>query len=588
VPKGSKPMNVRPSGDITTPWHERLWDIHFFTNPSGGTPKAAIHDPFGRNLPGFSSGTNSFFYPQLPFNSTASNGLVIEAEDFNMAKDFGWKDNTAGNSGGQYRVTDVDIVASQDAATDFDVTGVQAGEFLRYTVNLATSGTYDFAFRVSNGQTGGRFHVEIDGVDRSGQIVIPTTNSLRSASYATFVPFSVSLGAGTHAVKIVFDVSPSTTFGSAPKFNSFSLTRAGAPAAEMAHIHEVTKVGDSLLINVSYRDNAAVNVATIDGADIRVTGPNGFNQPATLVSKTETSNANDVSATYRVLAPGSAWDPSDNGVYSVVLQASQVSDSLGGFIGGRTLGTFEVDVAALSVTPDFPRSATSILTVNGTEQRERIIFGRSGTILSVSVNGVVIGTADESKLSGIVVNGAGGEDFIDLSVATKKATIDGGAGNDTMTGGAAADVIRGGVDADVAVDAHIGPDSVDLGPETSPLQGIIFSGTKKNDRIIVERAVVDGKVTMIFVTKGGTFSFDVIGCRTVFVDGRAGNDSISMDSSAADFWRASFSGGSGNDTLIGGNLDDTLKGDAGNDHLFGRGGDDILDGGQGKDKKKYK
>jgi len=46
---------------------------------------------------------------------------------------------------------------------------------------------------------------------------------------------------------------------------------------------------------------------------------------------------------------------------------------------------------------------------------------------------------------------------------------------------------------------------------------------------------------------------------------------------------ATFTGGSGNDTLNGSNSADELYGGAGNDRLVGNGGDDTLVGGAGAD-----
>lgn len=44
-----------------------------------------------------------------------------------------------------------------------------------------------------------------------------------------------------------------------------------------------------------------------------------------------------------------------------------------------------------------------------------------------------------------------------------------------------------------------------------------------------------------------------------------------------------LNGSSGNDKIVGGNLDDTLFGLAGNDNIFGGGGDDVIAGGKGED-----
>lgn len=580
VPRGSKPMNVRPSGNVGTPWHERLWDIHFFSSPNGSAPKAAIHDPFGRNLPGFASGPNTFFYPQIPFQGSPIPGLLVEAEDFDMSEGFGWSDTTAGNSGGQYRITDVDLVKTVDTATGFDVTKIQAGEFLSYTVNLPSTGIYDFAFRFRNGQAGGSFHVEVDRVNRSGTINIPASNPFRP-DYQTFVPFSTNLTAGNHVVKLVFETTP-TGLGSEPRFNAFSVTRAAPPTAALAIIHGVTNSDDATFLNVTYRDNAGIARGSIDGDEIRVTGPNGFDQPATLVSLTEATDSPAVTATYRVAARGSLWDPTDNGHYSVVLQGARVTDLQGNPIAGNTLGAFDVNVKPFELVSDFPRN-TFTLVVHGTDASDQISLTRALGALRVFSKNTLLGTATESTISQIVVYAGGGNDIVNLSAAQQPVRIEGGDGDDSMTGGAAADKILGGPGADQVFNPHLGPDVVDLGEGNSSAQGVRFEGTPGNDRILVKREVSDNQVFLVFQTNLGTVRVPLLGCRTVTIDGGGGHDLIQLDPSAANFWQAHFLGGQGNDVLIGGNLDDTLQGQSGNDLLLGGGGRDLLLGGPGRD-----
>ncbi len=96
---------------------------------------------------------------------------------------------------------------------------------------------------------------------------------------------------------------------------------------------------------VTYSDNAAMNIATIDGNDLLVTGPNNFSQMAALVRVDNSTNGTPRTATYQINPPGGQWDVTDNGTYSVLLQPNQVSDTSGNFVSASTLGTFVVSVA---------------------------------------------------------------------------------------------------------------------------------------------------------------------------------------------------------------------------------------------------
>ncbi|MBF2028659.1 MAG: glycoside hydrolase family 55 protein [Oscillatoriales cyanobacterium C42_A2020_001] len=89
-----------------------------------------------------------------------------------------------------------------------------------------------------------------------------------------------------------------------------------------------------------------MNLATLGGSDILVTGPNGFSQPAALVSVSSGTSSNSATATYQINAPGGRWEPNDNGTYTLVLQPNQVSDTSNNFIPTSTLGTFLVNVIA--------------------------------------------------------------------------------------------------------------------------------------------------------------------------------------------------------------------------------------------------
>src|SRR5207237_10706793 len=67
----------------------------------------------------------------------------IEAENFdNGGQGVAYSDTTAGNYGGQYRNTDVDIETTTDTGGGYDVGWIAAGEWLNYTVNVASAGTY--------------------------------------------------------------------------------------------------------------------------------------------------------------------------------------------------------------------------------------------------------------------------------------------------------------------------------------------------------------------------------------------------------------------------------------------------------------
>src|SRR4051812_11730748 len=88
---------------------------------------------------------------------------TIQAEDFdNGLINYAYWDSTSGNAGGQYRSSDVDIEACSEGG--YNVGYIAPGEWLSYTINVTTAGTYTFDFRVA-AVSGGFFHVESKGAN---------------------------------------------------------------------------------------------------------------------------------------------------------------------------------------------------------------------------------------------------------------------------------------------------------------------------------------------------------------------------------------------------------------------------------------
>ena len=105
--------------------------------------------------------------------------------------------------------------------------------------------------------------------------------------------------------------------------------------------------GISYTFTVTYTDNVAVRVATLDNSDIVVSGPNNYSQAATFVSVDTNSDGTSRAATYRITPPSGIWDSTDNGIYTVTMQANQVSDASGNGVTPGALGTFAVSTGTI-------------------------------------------------------------------------------------------------------------------------------------------------------------------------------------------------------------------------------------------------
>jgi hypothetical protein len=96
---------------------------------------------------------------------------------------------------------------------------------------------------------------------------------------------------------------------------------------------------------VTYADNVAVSVSSVGDGDVQVLAPDGAELPAAFAGVDNTADGSPRTATYRVAAPGGAWDPADNGTYTLRLVAGQVSDTAANFAAAAELGTFTVSLS---------------------------------------------------------------------------------------------------------------------------------------------------------------------------------------------------------------------------------------------------
>ena len=82
---------------------------------------------------------------------------TIEAEDYDTGgQGIAYNDQTAGNKGLQYRTDDVDIWYSNNPPEGYYTGGNGTGEWLTYTVDVATTGQYQLDLRVATPRADGR------------------------------------------------------------------------------------------------------------------------------------------------------------------------------------------------------------------------------------------------------------------------------------------------------------------------------------------------------------------------------------------------------------------------------------------------
>jgi O-glycosyl hydrolase len=222
----------------------------------------------------------------LPFAVGAA-PVTIQSEDFdNGGEGVAYHDVDAANLGGKYRSTGVDISASIDAGGGYYVGYAKAGEWLEYTIDVATAGSYDLDLRLASAGSNGKFHVEIDGADVTGALTVPNTGGWQT--WKTLTRAGVALPQGRHVLRIAMDANGST--GSVGNFNYLLIKPSGSPVNQTPFLGQPFAIGASPITiqaedydnggeGVAYHDVEKANLGgkyrTAEGVDVQTTTDTG-------------------------------------------------------------------------------------------------------------------------------------------------------------------------------------------------------------------------------------------------------------------------------------------------------------------------
>jgi Carbohydrate binding module (family 6)/Bacterial TSP3 repeat len=141
---------------------------------------------------------------KAPYSGTAINiPGTIEAENFDKGGEgLGYSDTDTDNKGGVYRLTEgVDIAAITDG---YAVGWAVVGEWLEYTVNVSTAGTYDIEFLTSSMNGGGEISLLLDGQLLKDKMIIPKTSDWSLYASSTV---RVTLPKGKKVLRLRIDKS---------------------------------------------------------------------------------------------------------------------------------------------------------------------------------------------------------------------------------------------------------------------------------------------------------------------------------------------------------------------------------------------
>jgi len=80
---------------------------------------------------------------------------------------------------------------------------------LNYSVDVMSAGNYDIDVRVASGGVGGSFHIEVNGVDKTGRLTVPNTGGWQT--WTTIHCPTIALSPGPQVWRLVMDTNGSTS-----------------------------------------------------------------------------------------------------------------------------------------------------------------------------------------------------------------------------------------------------------------------------------------------------------------------------------------------------------------------------------------
>lgn len=237
---------------------------------------------------------------------------TVEAEDYDVGGEgVTYHDTDAANRGGSYRNDGVDISTANEGK--YTIGWMDKGEWLEYTVDIASAGEYTLQTRVAAPGAGGTFHLELDGVDITGTQKVPATGGWNNYSSVTT---SVTLPKGTHILRFVSDnVGVNWYWGN---LNSFIFTKLNdAPTVSISSPNSSMSFteGDDIKIIATAKDS--------DGSITKVQFYNGNSLLGTDTASPYNFTWSNVSAgTYEITAKAT----DNNGTVTVSDPVSVVVD----------------------------------------------------------------------------------------------------------------------------------------------------------------------------------------------------------------------------------------------------------------------
>jgi beta-glucanase (GH16 family) len=239
---------------------------------------------------------------------------TVQAENYDTGgQGVAYNATSTNGTGNSYRSDGIDLEATTDTGGGFDLGWTAAGQWFKYTVNVAKAGTYTVTFRVAaiNAVTDG-FHISnSSGTNLSGLVNVPATGDWQTW---TNVTATVTLPAGTQTLtfnqdKAGWNLNWFSVSGSTGPFGG---TPAAVPGTVQAENYDLG--GQGVAYNVT-SVNGSGNSYRSDGVDLEATTDTGGGSDLGWTAAGQwfkytvnVATAGTYTVTFRLAAPSAVTD----------------------------------------------------------------------------------------------------------------------------------------------------------------------------------------------------------------------------------------------------------------------------------------
>jgi beta-glucanase (GH16 family) len=205
----SNSSGVNLSGNVNVPatggWQTWTNVTATVTLPAGQQTLTVNQDNPGWNINYFAFTSSG---GEGPYGGTpAAVPGTVQAENYDTGgQGVAYQVSSTNGSANNYRPDGVDIEATTDTGGGYDIGWTTSGQWFRYTVNVATAGTYTIGFRVAapTAVTDGFHMSDASGDNLTGSVNVPATGGYQDW---TTVTAEVTLQAGQQVLTIDQDAA---------------------------------------------------------------------------------------------------------------------------------------------------------------------------------------------------------------------------------------------------------------------------------------------------------------------------------------------------------------------------------------------